>query len=154
SFTRTLTTSGYFDTANQYGVNTPSFTGSDGSALICPSPIVDGKTEFVSITAWMLCETAPEPIPFVTPTLTGIPAPKCNTAYVVYLRAGAQINDLALKSCNDFSAYHFMAVVPTWHVYMVWGIPVWIGLIPQDFAFAVVPAECAHTSFDQLTTNA
>jgi hypothetical protein len=154
SFTRTLTTSGYFDPARPYGINTPSFSGSDGSDLICPTPILGGETEFTSVTAWTLCEAQPGPLPFVASTLTGIPAPDDNTLYVVYLSSGVQITDIAFKSCNDFTAYHFMGLIPAWHVYTVWGIPVGVALVPQRFAFAVVPAECAHNSFDQLTTNA
>jgi hypothetical protein len=153
-FTRTLTTSGYFDKARQYHVNTPSFTGSDGSALICPLPILNGKTEFTSVLAWVLCEAQPGPLPFVAPTLTGITAPDDNTIYVVYLPVGVQITDIAFKSCSDFTAYHFMGLIPAWHVFRFLGIPVAVIPVPQDFAFAVVPADCAQNSFNQLTANA
>lgn len=163
-FTRTLTASGYFDAAEQYGVTSPSFTGSDGPDLLCPTPILNGKTEFTSITAWVLCEAQANPLPpilpGVSPTITGIPEPTDNTLYVLYLPVGVQINDLAVKSCSGFAAYHFMALTMAWHVDRVLGVPVDAFTVPQDFAFAVVPAECAldpfshQISFDGLTANA
>lgn len=159
-FTDTLANSTYFDAAKQYGVNTPHFTGSDGPDIICPTPILNDETEFTSILAWVLCEAQAGPEPFFAPTATGIPTPSDDTLYVLYLPVRVQINDLAFKSCHDFTAYHFMAVIPAWHVETVFGVPVAAFIAPQDFAFAVVPASCAHVpgssqvSIDGLTANA
>jgi hypothetical protein len=147
-FTRKLVSDGYFDAAGQYGVHDASFTGSDGQARICPSPIVDGVTAFGAIIAWMVCETSASPIPFTT--LTGIPGADDNTLYVVYLPVDAQVNDLDLvKSCENFAAYHFNADTPSWDTFL--HVPF---VHNRDMVFAVIPAQCARGSFDSLTALA
>jgi hypothetical protein len=147
NFTQSLVSDGYFDGAGQYGVHSPSFTGSDGQALICPSPTVDGETAFGAIIAWLVCETSASPIPFTT--LTGIPGADDNSLYVVYLPVGVRVNDIVAKSCDDFGAYHFNADTPSWDTFF--GVPF---VHNRDLVFAVVPAECAHGSFDSLTALA
>lgn len=147
-FTRKLVSDGYFDSAGQYGVHSASFTGSDGQARICPSPIVDGVTAFGTLIAWLVCETSASPIPFTT--FTGIPGADDNTLYMVYLPVGAQVNDLDLvKSCDSFAAYHFNADTPSWDTFL--DVPF---VHNRDLVFAVIPAECAHRSFDSLTALA
>lgn len=165
-FTNTLTTSGYFDAAQEYGVTNASFTGSDGPDVLCPSPIADGETDFFLIGAWLSCEIQPIPVPIILPfttpvlTATGVTPPDDNSLYVIYLPVGVQINDLAVKTCSGFAAYHVMTVIPAWHVDTVLGVPVGVHQSPQEVAFAVVPAACAidpfthQISFDGLTSNA
>jgi len=142
-FTQSLVSSNYFAKAGQYGVGSASFSGSDGPSILCPPPIIAGVTDFIAITVWMQCMTAPSPIPF-TGTLTGIPAPDDNTVYPVYLPTNTQINDIAFSSCGSFGAYHFFGSTLVWHTIFT-PLPVPI-LEPQSFAYTVVPTDCALQS--------
>src|SRR6266852_3840875 len=107
-------------------------------------PAIAGVTDFISISLWMECETAPGPDPIIRPVLTGIPKPDGNTVYAVYLPTNTQINDIAFSSCGDFGAYHFFGsnLVSTTEIvpFPPFVIPV---LEPQSFAYTVVPADCA-----------
>jgi len=141
-FTGSLVSSNYFDKASQYGVGAATFTGSDEASILCPPPIVAGVTDFLAISAWMECMTAPGPDPIIRPVLTGIPAPDDNTVYAVYVPTGTQINDVAISSCGDFGAYHFFGTIPVWHIIFT-PLPVPL-LLPQEFAYTVVPADCVN----------
>ena len=137
-FTRRLTTSGYLDPARQYGITPPSFDGSDDAGLLCQPPIINGVTDFVEIATWVACMTAPGPDPFIRPTLTGIPVPDDDSLYVVYVPSHTTINDVVIKTCTDFGAYHFFDASFAWHI--IGGfLPV---LKPQRIPFAVVPIDC------------
>ncbi len=145
-FTTSLVNSIYFTSASEskYGVGAASFTGSTETSftsnILCPSPIIAGITDFFAISAWMQCMTRPSPIPF-TGTLTGIPAPDNNTVYAVYIPSATQINDAVISSCGGFSAYHFFGITPVWQIVFT-PLPV-PALVPQGFAYTVVPMDCA-----------
>jgi len=62
-FTSSLVNSVYFNSASQYGVGAASFTGSNQAGILCPPPIIFGITDFIAISLWMECMTAPSPIP-------------------------------------------------------------------------------------------
>src|SRR4030095_10819437 len=139
-FTTNLVNSTYFAAAGQDGVGAASFTGSHQGSPLCPAPLLAGDTDVVSITTWMQCMTAPSPIPF-TGTTTGIPTPDDNTLYVVYVPSGTTIYDVVISSCDGFDAYHFFGSSMIWKlVYPPFPTPV---LVPQHFAYAVVPIDCA-----------
>jgi hypothetical protein len=138
-FTTSLVNSVYFNSASQYGVGSASFTGSDQASILCPPPIIAGVTDFFSISAWMQCMTVPSPIPF-TGTISGIPAPDGNTLYAVYLPSGTTIFDVA-SSCGSFTAYHFFGGTLVWQIVFT-PLPVPL-LVPQSFAYTVVPIDCA-----------
>jgi hypothetical protein len=131
-------TSGYLDTAAQYGITPPSFDGSDDAGLLCQAPIVNGVTEFFAILTWVQCMTAPGPDPFIRPTLTGIPVPDNDSLYVVYVPDNTTINDVVVKTCDDFGAYHFFGATLAWHIEGFFPV-----LEQQKIPFAVVPADCA-----------
>jgi hypothetical protein len=151
-FTKSLVNSIYFTSASEYGVDAASFSGSTETSftsnILCPSPIIGGITDFFAISAWMQCMTAPSPIPF-TGTVSGIPAPDGNTVYAVYLPSVTQINDAVISSCGNFDAYHFFGKTGVWElVYTPLPTPL---LVPQNFAYTVVPMDCAaqvSTKFD------
>jgi hypothetical protein len=112
AFTQGLVDSDYFNAASQYGVTSPSFSGSDeeGGNLPCgPLP----PHNLGNITFWLVCELGP----------TGdIEAPNDNSLYVVYLPQDAELSE-------DVCGIH------------VWGTTaVFPSPVPnQTFAFAVVP---------------
>jgi hypothetical protein len=140
-FTASLANSIYFTSASEsYGVGAASFTGSNEASILCPTPIVAGITDFFAISAWMQCMTAPSPIPF-TGTVSGIPAPDGNTVYAVYLPSVTQINDAVISSCGDFDAYHFFGKTGVWELVFT-PLPTPL-LVPQNFAYTVVPMDCA-----------
>jgi len=136
-FTGNLATSAYLNSASQYGVGAATFTGSNGPNILCPSPIIGGITDFVAISAWMQCMTAPSPIPF-TGTVGGVPVPDNNTVYAVYVPTGTQINDLVKISCVDYIAYHFFGATTVWA-----GTIFTPFLLPQSFVYTMVPVQCA-----------
>lgn len=176
AFTQALANSDYLAAAAQYGVGPASFTGSDDtsfSQFLCPTPIVgfsgSALTSFFAIQTWVQCMTAPGPVPFAVPTLTGLPTPDADTLYVVYVPAGTAISDAGRTTCDDYGAYHF------WSEQLVWQTdctlfgcidciadicsplcclcgPFICGpvLNGQTFAFAVVAVECAHGSLANL----
>jgi Divergent InlB B-repeat domain len=153
-FTSSLVGSNYFSKAAQYGVGSASFSGSDEASILpCPPPIIGGVTEFLAITAWMECMTAPGD-PIIRPVLSGIPAPDDDTVYAVYLPTGTQINDIFAKSCSDFGAYHFMGETLVWRTKVIPVPPFVIPILePQSFAFAVLPVDCASggTTIDGIS---
>jgi hypothetical protein len=144
SFTTSLVSSNYFARASQYGVGAASFTGSSQASILCPTPIVAGVTDFLSIGAWMQCMTSPDPLLPFAPPLTGIPAPDGNTVYALYVPSGTQINDVAAKSCGDFGAYHFFGSALVWTLVLT-PLPI-PTLVPQSFAYTVVPIDCTHVA--------
>jgi len=134
NMTKALVGSNYFDFAGQYGVGSASFDDSNTSGgLLNPCPSTPGSTtDFVSILAFIECETSLLP--------TGVPSPGGNSLYVVYLPKGTTIDNFGInKSCDSFGAYHFMGTTVT----LLGG---------AQFAFAVVPLDCAHGSADELST--
>jgi hypothetical protein len=137
-FTSSLVTSIYFNPASEYTVGAASFTGSHGATILCPPPIIAGVTDFLSISAWMECMTAPVPIPF-TGTISGIPTPDGNTVYAVYLPSGTTIFDIA-STCGSFAAYHFFGGTLVWQFVFPSPVPL---LVPQSFAYTVLPMDCA-----------
>lgn len=137
-FTGSLANSIYFNPASQYGVGSASFTGSNEAGILCPPPIIAGVTDFFAISAWMQCMTVPSPVPF-TGTISGIPAPDGNTVYAVYLPTGTTIFDVA-SSCGSFTAYHFFGGTLVWQFVFPSPVPL---LVPQSFAYTVVPMDCA-----------
>jgi hypothetical protein len=137
-FTASLVNSGYFSSASQYGVGSASFTGSNQAGILCPPPIIAGVTDFFLISAWMECMSAPSPIPF-TGTISGIPTPDGNTVYAVYLPSGTTIFDIA-STCGSFAAYHFFGGTLVWQFVFPSPLPL---LVPQSFAYTVVPMDCA-----------
>ena len=149
-FTSSLVNSVYFNPASQYNVGAASFTGSNQAGILCPPLIFFGITDFISISLWMECMTAPSPIPF-TGTISGVPAPDGNTVYAVYLPSGTQINDLAFSSCGDFTAYHFFGGTLVWQIVFT-PLPVPL-LVPQSFAYTVVPIDCAAQAQTNLSLN-
>ncbi len=149
-FTSSLVNSVYFNSASQYSVGAASFTGSNQAGILCPPPIIFGITDFISISLWMECMTAPSPIPF-TGTISGVPAPDGNTVYAVYLPSGTQINDLAFSSCGGFTAYHFFGGTLVWQIVFT-PLPVPL-LVPQSFAYTVVPIDCAAQTQTNLSLN-
>ncbi len=147
--TVSLTTSNYFAKASQYGVSPATFKGSSQASILCPPPVVAGVTDFISISAWMECMTQPGPDPIIVPMLTGIAAPNDNRVYSVYIPSGVQINDVVAKSCGDFGAYHFFGTNLTWQFTIVGPV-----LLPQTFAYTVLPADCASNTLDGMTAMA
>src|SRR5712691_70565 len=114
AFTQGLVDSDYFNAASQYGVSSPSFTGSDeeGGDFPCgPLP----PHNLGNITFWLACELGPT---------GGIEAPNGNSLYVVYLPEDAELSE-------EICGIH------------VWGTTVVFDpfpvQVPQTFAFAVVP---------------
>lgn len=148
-FTTSLVNSSYFNSASQYGVGSASFTGSNQAGILCPPPIIAGVTDFISISIWMQCMTAPSPIPF-TGTISGVPAPDGNTVYAVYLPTGTTIFDVA-SSCGSFAAYHFFGNTPVWQLVFT-PLPVPL-LVPQTFAYTVVPMDCAIQEQSNLSLS-
>ena len=136
-FTAGLVSSAYLNSASQYGVGAATFTGSNQANFLCPQPIINGITDFFAIAGWMQCMTAPSPIPF-TGTLGGVPAPDNNTVYAVYVPTGTQVNDLVKISCVDYIAYHFLGSTAVWQL-----TPLGPATVPQNFAYTVVPVQCA-----------
>jgi hypothetical protein len=147
-FTTSLVKSSYFNSASQYGVGSASFTGSNQAGILCPPPIIAGVTDFFSISLWMECMTAPSPIPF-TGTISGVPAPDGNTVYAVYLPSGTTIFDVA-SSCGSFAAYHFFGGTLVWQLIP---LPPFVILVPQSFAYTVVPMDCAAQAQTNLSLN-
>jgi uncharacterized repeat protein (TIGR01451 family) len=132
NMTKALVSSNYFDFAGQYGVGSASFNDSDTTGGINPCPDTPGSTtNFIDILAFIECETSLLP--------TGVPSPGDDDLYVVYLPRGTTIDNFGInKSCDSFGAYHFMGTVTT----LTGG---------QDFAFAVIPIDCAKGSADKLS---
>jgi uncharacterized repeat protein (TIGR01451 family) len=141
AMTQKLVDSNYFDFASQYGVGHASFAGSDTSGgLLNPCPSDPGSTtNFVSILAFIECETSALP--------TGVPSPTAgpgggNDLYVVYLPKGTTIDNFGInQSCASFGAYHFMGTTVT----LLGGAQV---------TFAAVPIDCANNDPDQLSVLA
>jgi uncharacterized repeat protein (TIGR01451 family) len=134
NMTKALVSSKYFDGASQYGVGAASFDDSNTSGgLLNPCPSTPGSTtDFVSILGFIECEVSLLP--------TGVPSPGGNSLYVVYLPRGTTIDNFGInKSCDSFGAYHFMGTAVT----LLGG---------RQFAFAVIPLDCAHGSADELST--
>jgi hypothetical protein len=136
-FTRSLVNSTYFNSASQYGVGAASFTGHNEASIFCPPPIIGGITDFFAISTWMQCMTTNSPIP-CGGTISGIPAPDNNTVYAVYVPSGTRINDVLISSCDGFAAYHFTGNTLVWK-----GVCPFVILVPQNFAYTVVPMDCA-----------
>ncbi|HWE60434.1 MAG TPA: hypothetical protein VHB98_01860 [Chloroflexota bacterium] len=148
-FTLALASNGYLTRAAQYGVGSASFGGAYLASAFCGARRPNTTVHFVDIQAWVTCE-ASNP-------LAGTPAPSVGLPistilYVVYLPAGVTINDsvtfpainvlghtfgpypFSSVSCSDYGAYHFSSTSP-------------LG----PFAYAVVPAQCAHGALSSLT---
>ena len=151
-----LVTSSYFSSASQYGVGSASFTGSNQAGILCPTPIIAGLTDFLSISAWMQCETAPSPLPFGG-TISGLPSPDSNTVYAVYVPSGTQINDGFFSSCvppsnkGNFGAYHFFGSTLVWQLVFT-PLPTPL-LVPQTFAYTVVPVDCAAPTITGISSQ-
>jgi hypothetical protein len=137
NFTTALAGSNYFAAAAQYGVGSASFAGSH-VASACGSP---GSSEsFAAILAWITCE--------VQVPGTGVPYPDDNSLYNVWLPHGTSVSE-AGPNCSGFGAYHFMSAALTIHVVLFVPVP-----DIQDYAFTVLPTDCANGSFDNLTALA
>ena len=136
--TQKLVDSNYFDFAGQYDVGHASFDGSDTSGgILNPCSSDPGSTtNFVSILAFIECETSLAP--------TGVPSPTAgpfggNDLYVVYLPKGTTIDNFGINhSCDGFGAYHFMGTTVT----LLGGAQV---------TFAAIPLDCANGDPDQLS---
>jgi hypothetical protein len=154
NFTQMLVDGSYFDHAAQYGITSPSFTGSDEA--IIPPPVIAGYTEFLSIATWMEAETAPLPIPFTGNTVGLLPEPTDDTIYAVYLSHDVEINDFGYNTCDDFGAYHFFGGTLVWVEEVVPYPPfVLVYPAPQTFAYAVLPTACGSGgTFDGVTSLA
>jgi hypothetical protein len=143
-FTQGLVNSDYFNAASQYGVSSPSFTGSDEeSGFPCGFPVNIGVTSLSDISLFLACELGPT-VPG-GPTISGLDPPNDNSLYVVYL---PQDTTLIEHPC---SGIHYWAATP---VSTIKSIPVPPFEVPevhiQVFAFAVIPAECAVSQTNPL----
>ena len=122
----------------------------------------------------------------IRPTFGNIPAPDDATLYVIYIPQGTNVVDalpaagggnfIGKRTCGDFDAYHFWQETAKWEFEFLdchfcaddsckpfcclectLGTPF---TVPQSFAYAVVPVECAmdgatpQAQFDQLTQAA
>jgi len=144
AFTQNLVSSGYLESASQYGIGSASFTGSHGRSLLC-SPLQPefDHAEFVELLEWVSCEVGfSPPIPGVIPPLTGVPQTNDNTLYVIYLPRSMSIVD---GDCGTLSGYHFFSAAPNFRFDTILGVPVPV-FYSQTFAYAVVPSRCAQGS--------
>ena len=138
AMTQKLVDSNFFDFAGQYDVGHASFDGSDtaGGFLNPCSSAPGSTTNFLDILFFIECETSLAP--------TGVPSPTAgpfggDDLYVVYVPAGTTIDNFGFNhSCDSFGAYHFMGVTVT----LLGG---------AQFAFAVIPIDCANGSADELS---
>lgn len=146
TFTNALATSGYLDSASQYGVGSDSFAGSSTPATgnICGAK-APSVTHFGDINSWVSCMVTIGGAPI--PALPEFGSAISDDLYIVYLPRTTHVDDtivapsinvlghqiggwtlVSKQSCSDYGAYHFLSTSVT-------------GL----FAYAVVPLECAAT---------
>jgi hypothetical protein len=134
NFVTQLGASNYFNGAAQYGVGGASLAGSH-VASACGSP---GSSEsFLDILGWITCE--------VQLPGTGVPYPDDNSIYNIWLPQGTAVSE-AGANCSGFGAYHFMSAALTVKIVIIVPVPV-----IQQYAFTVLPTQCANSSFDSLT---
>jgi hypothetical protein len=153
AFTEGLVNSDYFNAASQYGVTSPSFTGSDedGGGFPCgPLPTIGGFASLPELSFWLACELGPT-VPG-GPTAGGFDPPNDNSLYVVYL---PQDMSLAEHSCSGIH-YWSTTMVATIKTIPIppFEVP---DVHPQVFAFAVIPAICAVSQakpFEAITKAA
>jgi hypothetical protein len=140
TFTSDLAGSSYFNAAAQYGVGRATFVGSRATSG-CGAP---GSTAtFLAVLAYITCEVQ---IPG-----TGVPGPNGNSLYNVWLPSGTTAAGLVGGGgCSSFLAYHFASLALTFRL-VAGFIPV---PFPQDYAYTVLPIDCASGTFDNLTDNA
>lgn len=138
-FTQGLVNSDYFNAASQYGVSSPSFTGSDeeGGSFPCGSlPTIDGAAGLAEMSFWLACVLGPT-VPG-GPTAGGFDPPDNNSLYVVYLP-----QDMSLAE-HECAGIHYWS---TTTVATIETVPFPPFEVPdthlQTFPFAVIPASCA-----------
>jgi hypothetical protein len=131
AITQGLVDSDYFSAASQYGVTSPSFTGSDEKANFpCGVlAIVGGEAFLATISTWLACELGPT-VPGGD-TAGGFDAPDDNSLYMVYLPQGTTL------------AEHPCSGIHVWASTFVYDFVPFPALVSQTFAYAVIPADCA-----------
>lgn len=149
---RNLVSSGYLGDAAQYGVGTPSMTGSDGPSALCFKSSARGGVNLITLLAWITCEAGGGPqadteIPGTggiegLPLLDGLPMADDNTVYAILLPTDSSVGLFGINSCSSFDAFHFFTVVAQIRIGWAWFIPypdpTW-----QSVPFIVAPMDCA-----------
>ncbi len=155
--------SGYLTDAAQYGVGSPSFTGSDSSApaFLCPRTSAQGGVNVFTLMYWITCEAggglqALTEIPGSggiqgLPLPDGLPMADDNTDYAIFLPRGASVGLGSLRSCSSFDAFHFFTVVAQLRIGWAWFVP-YPDPVYQSVPFIVAPTDCAD-DVQQLIEN-
>lgn len=147
-----LVNSGYLGGAAQYGVRSPSTTGSDGPSALCLKSSARGGVNLITLLAWITCEAGGGPqalteIPGTggiepLPLLNGLPMADDNTVYAILLPTNSSVGLFGINSCSSFDAFHFFTVVAQIRIGWAWFIPypdpTW-----QSVPFIVAPMDCA-----------
>lgn len=148
--TKQIVDDGYFAKLAQYGVSTPAWEGSHSSAAVLPCRAFGPARAPVTISsaqlfAWVSCAVS------VLHAQSRLPVSE--DVYVVYLPTRTTITDGPSVGSFSFAGLHFPGIsIPlagscsAYNGYHFFGLS-----LSGPFAYAVVPAACAHGSLQHLT---